>query len=126
MMGQQAGSTGEHGSLLWQGRVLAADPLRRSLNGHRRVLIAPGTVVTPLAAEVLQSSGVELEVQCEENSTRALSWGCAQDHSYAVVQSALQALRREEVLLHTLPVIEDDQLARWAKSIGDCVGRGEC
>jgi len=126
MIEQKFSTNGAHGDLLWQGRVLAADPLRRSLNGHRRVLIAPGTIVTPLAAEELRSSGVALEVQREETATESKTWGCAQDHGYTVVQSALQALKREEILLRSLPVIEDTQLSRWAKAIGDCVGQGEC
>ena len=83
-------------------------------------------MVTPLAAEELRSCGVELEVQREENATPARSWGCAQERCYVVVQSALQALQREEILLHSLPVIEGDQLARWARTIGDCVARGDC
>ncbi len=116
----------DHGDLLWQGRVLAADLLRHSLNGHRRVLVSPGTIVTPLAAEELRSSGVELEFQREDNPTGATAWGCAQDRGYAVVQSALQALKREDVLLRPLPVIEDEQLAQWARAIGDCVAKGEC
>ncbi len=126
MTGHKLSTNGNHGDLLWQGRVLAAGLLQGSLNGHRRVLIAPGTVVTPLAAEELRSSGVELGVQQEEGCNQEVSWGCAQDRGYAVVQSALQALRREDLLLRSLPVIEGDQLARWARLIGDCVARGEC
>jgi ribose 5-phosphate isomerase RpiB len=126
MMGHPLSTNSAHGDLLWQGRVLAADLLRRSLNGHRRVLIAPGTVVTPLAAEELRSGGIELEIQGQESPSKEVSWGCAQDRAYGVVQSALQALKREEVLLRSLPIIEDDQLARWARAIGDCVARSEC
>lgn len=126
-MKQQTLSTnGSPGDLLWQGRVLADDLLRRNLNGQRRVLIAPGTVVTPLAVEHLRSRGIELEVQPQEKQIAAVSWGCAQDRGYAVVQSALQALRRDDVLIRALPVVVDEQLARWARSIGDCVAQGEC
>lgn len=74
MTGQKLSTNDAHGDLLWQGRVLSADSLRRRLNGHQRVLIPPGTVVTPLAAEELRAGGVALEVQRKENQAAFLTW----------------------------------------------------
>ena len=40
--------------LRWSGRVVAAEDLRRSLNGHRELLVTSTTVITPLALEQLR------------------------------------------------------------------------
>src|ERR671936_111052 len=46
--------------LRWPGRVLAADDLRRSLNGHREVVVPEQAVITPLAAEQRRREGLPL------------------------------------------------------------------
>jgi len=113
--------------LIWTGRVLAYEHLRRNLNGHRRVVLQPGAVVTPLAAEELHANGVELAVQQGVNASASpISWGCAQDRVYAVVQSALHALGREQVQVQPLPMVPDEDLAGWARSIGECVANNTC
>jgi ribose 5-phosphate isomerase RpiB len=113
--------------LVWTGRVLAWEHLRRNLNGHRRVVLLPGAVVTPLAAEVLHDRGVVVAVQGDDDAlAKPISWGCAQDRVYAVVQSALHALGREQVQVQNFPVVRDEDIARWARSIGECVAKGTC
>jgi ribose 5-phosphate isomerase RpiB len=113
--------------LIWTGRVLAYEHLRRNLNGHRRVVLQRGAVVTPLAAEELHAGGVEVTVQGDDKaSVQGGTWGCAQDRVYAVVQSAMHALGREQVQVQPLPVVADEDLARWARSIGECVANGTC
>src|SRR5262245_33428583 len=82
--------------LHWTGRVLAAEDLRRSLNGHRELVLTPQAVVTPLAAEELRARGVQVRRQASENKPQAApSWGVAQERPHALVASAVQALRRE-------------------------------
>jgi hypothetical protein len=113
--------------LHWPGRVLALEDLRRNLNGHRRLLLAPATVVTPLAAEHLRGAGVEVaRPGKEEQPVTAPSWGYGQDRNYPVVQSALQALQRDNVPLRQLPQAGDRLPCRWARELGECVAQGEC
>ena len=49
--------------LRWAGRVVTADDLYRSLNGHRELVLTPRAVVTPLAAEHLRARGVRVSRQ---------------------------------------------------------------
>lgn len=124
----QPGNTITQGpDLHWPGRVLVLEDLRRNLNGHRRLLLSPTTVVTPLAAEHLRGAGVEVaRPGREDQPSLAAVWGCAQDRGYPLVQSALQALQRENVRPKALPPAEDRLLCRWARELGECVARGEC
>src|SRR3954452_7736383 len=89
-----AGANGQ--ALPWPRRVLAADDLRRSLNGHREVVVAPETVVTPLAGEHLRANGVQVRRQeAVARPSAAGSWGYGQDRPHSLVSSAVHALRRE-------------------------------
>src|SRR5690349_13961661 len=82
--------------LRWSGRVVAAEDLRRSLNGHRELLVAPHAVITPLALEQLRERGVEVRRQpSETKAAPRTTWGYAQDRPHPLVASAVQALRRE-------------------------------
>src|SRR4051812_3131780 len=103
--------------LRWPGRVLAAADLQRHLNGHRAVVLGPWTVVTPLAGEELRQGGVEL--RREPPSARPApeaAWGCGQDRPHTLVQSAVQALRREGLGVEEWPLAGDDLPCRWARS----------
>src|SRR5947209_3901912 len=83
--------------LHWPRRVLAAEDLRRSLNGHRELVLAPETVVTPLAAEQLRDSGVQVtrQVAPKERTPQAVAWGYTQDRPHPMVRSAIQSLERD-------------------------------
>jgi hypothetical protein len=110
-------------SLRWTGRVLAAVDLQRNLNGHRAVVLGPQTVITPLAGEELRAGGIE--VRREAPAARPSAWGYGQDRPHPLVESAVQALEREGVVLRGWP--EAQALpCRWAKALAECVARGEC
>ncbi len=113
--------------LRWPGRVLAADDLRRSLNGHHEVLLSPATVVTPLADEHLRSNGIRVVRQpAEEKPKPAASWGYAQERPFPLVQSAVKALERDGLRLHELPPPAGDLPCRWARAVAGCIAAGEC
>ena len=50
----------ETGTIQWSESILTSRDLA-SLNGHRRLLIAPGTIVTPQAKDELRERGIELD-----------------------------------------------------------------
>jgi hypothetical protein len=83
-------------------------------------------VVTPLALERLRASGVSLrrEDEGQAQPTRA-TWGYAEDRPHPLVRSAIQALRRDGVALKEL-ASGDNATCQWAKSLAECVARGEC
>jgi ribose 5-phosphate isomerase RpiB len=114
-------------ALAWPRRVLSLADLRGSLNGHRELVLAPHTVVTPLAGEELRQRGVALRREPESKplATRP-AWGCGQDRPYAMVQSAVQALTREGVAVRDFPTVGKDLPCRWAKTVAECLARGEC
>src|SRR5438270_10373767 len=84
--------------LRWSGRVVAAEDLRRALNGHRELLVSPQTVITPLALEQLRERGVQVNRQAAAKLPASPAhplWGYAQDRPHPTVATAVQALRRE-------------------------------
>jgi hypothetical protein len=56
-----APADGASAELSFEGRVLALDALSGRLTGLRRVLIRPGTIVTPAVHDELQRRGIALE-----------------------------------------------------------------
>jgi len=56
-----AAADGASAELSFEGRVLALDALSGRLTGLRRVLIRPGTIVTPAVRDKLQRRGIALE-----------------------------------------------------------------
>jgi hypothetical protein len=114
--------------LRWSGRVVAAEDLRRSLNGHRELLVSPHAVITPLALEQLRERGVEVRRQEEATKPAAPRpmWGLAQDRPHSMVASAVEALRREGLTWKAMPPAETGSECRWARALAQCVARGEC
>jgi ribose 5-phosphate isomerase RpiB len=125
--GQLGNATADAHVLRWPGRVLAAEDLRRSLNGQREVVLPAETVITPLAREQLRTNGVSVKRQPAE--TRAVQpgrWGFAQERPHATVQSAVQALQREGLTFQELSAQGESEVCRWARALAECVARGEC
>ena len=117
---------GEH-VLRWSGRVVAADDLRRSLNGHRELLVAPAAVITPLALEQLRERGVQVRRQSPEPTAIPRPvWGYAQDRPHPLVRSAVQALERDGLHWRELPPAQSASPCSWAKALAECVACGEC
>src|SRR5204863_7420643 len=95
------------GVLRWPGRVVAADELRRRLNGHRELLLPPHTIVTPLALEELRTQGIPIRREEEmPTSSATLVWGYGQDRAYAMVQNAARAAQRGGAALNELPAAD--------------------
>jgi ribose 5-phosphate isomerase RpiB len=113
--------------LNWSGRVLSAEDLRRLWNGQRELVLPAQTVVTPLAAEELRARGIEIRRQAPAaERSIPVRWGYAQDQSYPLVDSAIQALKRDGVAFHELNVKGDALPCRWAQAVARCVAQGEC
>jgi ribose 5-phosphate isomerase RpiB len=113
--------------LHWSGCVLAAEDVRRSLNGHREVVLAPRAIATPLALEQLRTNGVAVTRQALGHQPQPPAcWGYAQERSHPTVQSAVQAVQREGLVLNEIKGHDDTVACRWAKSVAECVARGEC
>jgi ribose 5-phosphate isomerase RpiB len=113
--------------LRWPGRVLTADDLHRSLNGHREVVLQPRTVVTPLAWEHLRNNGVAVNRQAAETPPASPTrWGVAQERPQPAVQSAVQALQREGFAFQDLNAPGEPSPCRWARAVAEGVARGEC
>jgi hypothetical protein len=125
--GQLRETSADGAVLRWPGRVLTARDLRHSWNGHQELVLLPGTVITPLAAEELRDNAVRVTRQVKE-PTRVASvpWGYAEDRPGALVRSAVQALGREGLLLRELPPDKRGLPCRWARAVADCVAHGEC
>jgi hypothetical protein len=113
--------------LRWSGRVVAAEDLRRALNGHRELLVSPQAVITPLASEQLRERGVQIRRQpaVEQAAPRA-AWGYSQDRPHPMVTSAVQALRREGLSWKELPPADAGADCQWARALAECIARGEC
>jgi ribose 5-phosphate isomerase RpiB len=108
-------------TLRWSGRVLAAEDLRRNLNGHRAVVVETAAVVTPLAAEELRSRGIGLD----RADLKTGSTGYAQDRPYPLIASVVVALRRAGICLQELSC-EQEIRSRWSHAIATRVARGDC
>jgi hypothetical protein len=103
--------------LCWPGRLLSEEDLRRHLTSQSEILLAPRTVITPLALDHLRDKGVRIRRQ--ETAVRAASvsersgWRYAEAESDALVKSALASLEHEGLALRRLT--ETTPLA-WAKA----------
>jgi hypothetical protein len=125
--GQLCETSADAAVLRWPGRVLTADDLRHSLNGHRELVLSPRTVVTPSAAEALRAGNVRVIRQAAEPiPTVRVPWGYAQDRPHALVRSAVQSLDREGLPLRELPPSQGSSPCRWARAVAECVARGDC
>ncbi len=111
--------------LHWSGRVLSADDVRRSLNGHGELVLSPNAVITPLAAEELRKGGIKITRWPVAEAIPAATWGIAQDRPYPLVKSALQALARESMPMRELAACVGPE-CDWAKELAECVARGDC
>ena len=112
-------------ALRWTGRVLAFDDVRRRLNGHGELILSPGAVVTPLAADQLREQGVRVTREAAAPPAVQAAWGVAQERSHPLVESAVRSLEREGVALRPLAACEGES-CRWAQALGACVRGGEC
>jgi ribose 5-phosphate isomerase RpiB len=112
----------------WQGRLLCADDLRRSFNGHRELVLLPGTVITPLAADELRGLGIRISrlVKSIEKAGANDTWGYAQEQPQPLVTSVLQSLGREGLHLKPLQADQAKESSTWARAVANCVARGEC
>lgn len=125
--GQLRDSSSDGQVLRWPGRVLTATDLRSSLNGHAEVQLTPGAIVTPLAAEHLQTRGIRVNrLPAEPKQQLAKSWGYAQQQRYPLVRSAVQALERQGVHLQEMPEMKEASACRWAQALSECIARGDC
>ena len=91
--------------LVWPKGLLSADDLRRHLNGQRELVLAPRTVVTPLAADELRAKGIRVRwepVTLPATPAKAGGWFYAQEKREPLVASVIQAAGREGLTLTAL------------------------
>jgi hypothetical protein len=113
--------------LRWTGRIVAAEDLRRSLNGHRELLVPSRAIITPLAAEELRARGVRVTCQpAEAAPPERPMWGIAQDLPYPEVASAVQGLRRDGLVVKEMQACPAGARCSWSRALAECVARGEC
>src|SRR5262249_30283931 len=113
--------------LHWQGQVVSAEGLRRSLNGHQQLVIPAKAVITPLAAEHLRANGISITRETAKPEARRRStWGFGQDRPQLVVKSAVHALERDGLRLQELPPPDDSSPCRWAHAVARCIAQGQC
>src|SRR5690349_3490739 len=125
--GQPAVPSADGEVLRWTGRVLTAEDLRRGLNGRREVVLAPRAIITPLAHEELRNNGVAVHRQALETQPQPPArWAFAQERPHPAVRSAVHSLAREGLLLTELPAQGESSPCQWARSLAECVARGEC
>ena len=105
----------------WPGRVLCEDDLRRYWTGQSEILVAQGTVVTPLAVDWLRSKRVAVR-RGLATSDKAMSptWGWTEQTPTPLVQTAVTALLREGRALKTLSG-PSGTLSRWWRDLADAV-----
>jgi ribose 5-phosphate isomerase RpiB len=112
--------------LTWPRRVLSAADLRHTLNGQHELVVAPDTVVTPLADEELRTTGIRIVRQPAAPTNVTAAWGHGQDRPYPLVESAVRALARQGLAVRRWPEAGDELPCRWARAVAECVARGEC
>ena len=114
--------------LRWPGRVVTADGLRQSLNGHRAIALPARAILTPLAEDYLRSNGVAVshEAPAAKPATAPARWGYAQQRPLPLIGSAVQSLRREGVDLQELTSPGEGLPCRWAEAVAKCVAEGHC
>ena len=117
----------KHQALTWLHRVLSAADLNKNLNGHREVVLAPETVVTPLAAEELRFRGITLRREPAGKQVATQAWGYGQDRPHPFVSSRrANSQRARGWSVQELPGIGRDLPCRWAKAVAECLASGEC
>jgi hypothetical protein len=121
-------ASGNGAVLRWPGRVVTAEHLQRSLNGHRELALPPQAVITPLAADFLRERKIQVSRLPVEEKKQApqLRWGYAQQRPQPVVADAVRNLEREGMALEELTARQADVPCRWAQGLADCVAAGRC
>jgi ribose 5-phosphate isomerase RpiB len=127
----QAGAGGPDGRVMrWQRRVLTADDLRRNLNGHRELLVPPGTIITPMARDQIKDLGlriVHVNVQSiNEIGTVRQRWGYTEEQPSPLVAAVMRSLEREGLQFQSLAAEREKSPGRWARAVAECIARGEC
>jgi hypothetical protein len=110
-------------TLSWPGKVLSEDDLRRHLTSQREILLAPTTIVTPLAIDFLRARKIAVRRDAakaaEAELVQAGSWGWAEDASSGLVIAAVHALAREGVPLNALSKITDP--IAWSRETANAI-----
>jgi hypothetical protein len=120
-----AKSTGD--ALHWPGQVVTALELGRLLNGHRRLVVPAGAVLTPSALDELRRRGVAIErLQPVQPASTHTCWGVAQEKPDAAVATALQVLHKHGSALQNLPGPQNETPGRWARRLAELVVLGSC
>ncbi|MBX9677224.1 MAG: RpiB/LacA/LacB family sugar-phosphate isomerase [Gemmataceae bacterium] len=110
-------------TLCWPGKVLSEDDLRRHLSSQREILLAPTTIVTPLAIDFLRARKIavrrDVVKTVEAEPVQAGTWGWADEASSGIVAAAVQALIREGVHLTALSKITDP--IAWSRETANAI-----
>jgi ribose 5-phosphate isomerase RpiB len=124
-------------ALRWSGRVVTAEGLRESLNGERELVITPGTVITPLAADHLKANGIQVvrreesaKPQAKDQEKSTESWGYVIERPFPLADSVIHSLQREGMDLQELSIPRHSETETHAcglaRSTAQVVSRGGC
>lgn len=110
-------------TLCWPGKLLSEDDLRRHLTSQREILLAPNTIVTPLAIDFLRARKIAVRRDAakaiEAEPIQSGAWGWADEASSGIVAAAVQALAREGVHLTALKNIADP--ITWSRETANAI-----
>jgi hypothetical protein len=127
--GRHGADAADHQVLHWPGRVVTAEELRASLNGHREIVLGPGVLVTALAADYLGRQGIRVSRRLDDLPRPAAvarqAWGVGKDQAYPAIASAVQALEHDGQQYEELPAPGQATHCRWARGLAEWVARGE-
>lgn len=115
-------------TLCWTGKVLSEDDLRRHLTNQNEILLAPTTIVTPLALDFLRSRRISIRRDAakanEPQRSMSGAWGWAEEKSSGIVAAAVQGLIREGTKLVAWKTLDGD-LAQWTRGIAEAIAGTE-
>ncbi len=101
----------ETGTIQWSESILTSRDLA-SLNGHRRLLIAPGTIVTPQAKDELRERGIELDTPGFDSE-----YILGIERSYPLLSSVIHSLVREGICFQLSKMSEGLTHDQWAREL---------
>jgi hypothetical protein len=109
--------------LCWPKRLLSADDLRVHLTSQREVLLLPGTVITPLAADALKAKGVRIRWQVPTAQDKAApkqgTWCYVQEKHDAMIIPAIKALECDGNTLTPLDITSPS--GSWARKAAETI-----
>ncbi len=106
-------ASGVTSALIWPGRLLAEDDLRRHWTSQGEIVLSAKTIVTPLALDFLKGKRVAIrrEGKVDEGGTASV-WGIVEETPSPLIAAAVKALMQEGRMLSVLTFGPGDLVVR--------------